>query len=176
VTWARFRVRSGVRPSPCSAGGSVILSGLPVTCQYWRGYRPGEWGPRVDTVTLILTALAAGAALGVKDTASQAVKDAYGSLKALVHRRLAGRGDGELALARYEEAPDTWEAPLAKELTATGAGDDARLVAAAQALMALADAAGSQAGKYAVQVHGGQGVQVGDHNTQDNTFGTAPDR
>ena len=123
-----------------------------------------------------MTALAAGAALGVKDTASQAVKDAYGSLKALVHRRLAGRGDGELVLARFEESPDTWEAPVAKELTVTRAGDDARLVAAAQALMALADAAGFQAGKYTIQVHGGQGVQVGEHNIQHNTFGPASDR
>lgn len=128
----------------------------------------------MDPVTLILTALGAGAALGVKDTASQAVKDAYSSLKALVRGRLAGRGDGELVLARYEESPDTWGAPLSRELTATGAGDDACLVAAAQALMTLADAAGSEAGKYAVQVHGGQGVQVGDHNTQHNTFSTAP--
>jgi RIP homotypic interaction motif len=130
----------------------------------------------VDPVTLILTALTAGAALGVKDTASQAVKDAYGSLKALVHRRLVGRRDGELVLARFEESPQAWEAPLAQELTVTRAGEDADLVAAAQALMALADAAGSQAGKYSVQIQGGQGVQLGDHNTQHNTFGAVPDR
>ena len=127
----------------------------------------------MDPITLIMTALAAGAALGVKDTASQAVKDAYGSLKALVHRRLAGRGDGELVLARFEESPDTWEAPVAKELTVTRAGDDARLVAAAQALMALADAAASRR-QYTIQVHGGQGVQVGEHNIQHNT--SAPHR
>ena len=45
----------------------------------------------MDPVTLILTALAAGAALGVKDTASAAVKDAYEGLKALVKKRFAGR-------------------------------------------------------------------------------------
>ena len=37
--------------------------------------------------------------------------------------------------------------------------------------MALVDAAGSQSGKYTVDVRGSQGVQVGDHNTQTNTFG-----
>jgi hypothetical protein len=130
----------------------------------------------MDPVTLIVTALAAGAALGVKDTASAAVKDAYEGLKALVKRRFAGRRDGELVLARYEQAPQTWEGPLAAELTAAAAGADGELVAAAQALMGLADAAGSRAGKYHVVVSGGQGVQVGDHNTQDNTFGAAPDR
>jgi len=128
----------------------------------------------MDPVTLILTALAAGAALGVKDAASAAVKDAYQGLKALVKKRFAGRGDGELVLSRYEEAPDTWKGPLAAELTAADAGADGDLVAAAQALMRLTDAAGSRAGKYNVQVHGGQGVQVGDHNTQTNTFGAPP--
>jgi hypothetical protein len=125
----------------------------------------------MEPVTLILTALAAGVALGMKETASAAVKDAYGGLKALVRRRLAASRDGELVLARFEEAPETWKDPLAVELTAAGADRDTDVVAAAQALMRLADAAGSQAGKYTVQVTGGQGVQVGDHNTQHNAFG-----
>ena len=125
----------------------------------------------MDPVTLILTALAAGAALGARDTASSAVQDAYGGLKALVKKRLAGRLDGELALSRFEQAPDMWQSPLVAELRAVGAGNDADLMAAAVELMRLADAAGSQAGKYSVQVCGGQGVQVGDHNTQRNAFG-----
>ena len=100
--------------------------------------------------------------------------DAYGSLKALVTRRLAGRRDGELVLARHEEAPEAWEGPLVAELTAAGAADDASLIAAAQALLALVDEAGSRAGKYAVQVQGSLGVQVGDHNTQRNAFGAQP--
>ena len=128
----------------------------------------------MDPVTLIVTALAAGAALGLKDTASAAVKDAYGSLKAMVTGRLAGQRDGELVLARHEEAPKAWEGPLAVELTAAGATDDVGLVAAAQALMSLVDETGSRAGKYAVQVQGSQGVQVGNHNIQHNIFGAPP--
>jgi len=104
----------------------------------------------MDPVTLILTALAAGAALGVKDTASAAVKDAYEGLKTLVRKRFAGRRDGELVLARYEEAPDTWKDPLTAELTEAGAAADEHLVTAAQALMQLVDAAGTAAGKYQV--------------------------
>jgi hypothetical protein len=129
----------------------------------------------MDPVTLIATALAAGAALGLKDTASAAVQDAYGSLKALAASRLARRREGELVLAEFEEAPHAWEELLAAELTAAAAADDANLVAAAQALMSLVDRAGSRAGKYAVQVRDSQGVQVGDRNTQHNIFG-APDR
>jgi hypothetical protein len=41
----------------------------------------------MEPVTLILTALGAGAALGVKDTASAAVRDAYEGLKGLVVER-----------------------------------------------------------------------------------------
>jgi RIP homotypic interaction motif len=130
----------------------------------------------MDPISLIVTALAAGAVLGLRDTASAAVKDAYGSLKGLAGRRLAGRRDGELVLARHEEAPEAWERPLAVELTAARAADDAALVAAAQALMRLVDETGSRAGKYAVQVQESQGVQIGDHNAQHNTFGAPPGR
>jgi hypothetical protein len=128
----------------------------------------------MDPVTLIVTALAAGAALGLKDAASTAIKDAYGALKAMAQRRLAGRPDGELALDRHEQAPDTWRAPLQAELTAAGADSDGELAAAAKALMELADPAGSRAGKYRVDVRGSQGVQVGDYNKQKNVFQAPP--
>jgi hypothetical protein len=128
----------------------------------------------MDPITLIVTALASGAGAGLTDTASSAVKDAYGSLKALVKKRLAGRPDAELVLAKYEKAPQTWQAPLAAELDHTGAAGDRDLVAAAQTVMSLLDAAGTRAGKYTVNVRGAQGVQIGDHNTQDNIFNLPP--
>jgi hypothetical protein len=128
----------------------------------------------MDPITLIVTALAAGAASALQDGTSAAVKDAYTRLRAAVRNRLAARPDGELILARHEAAPQTWRAPLAAELSEADAGDDASLTAAAQALMELLDAAGAQAGKYAVVVSGSQGVQVGGHNTQTNTFGPGP--
>lgn len=126
----------------------------------------------MDPITLIVTALAAGAVSGVTESASSAVKDAYASLKALVRRRLAGQPDAELVLARHEQAPETWQAPLAAALGDAGADRDADLVAAAQALLHLVDAAG--AGKYAVDVRGAQGVQIGDQGRQDNVFNVPP--
>jgi RIP homotypic interaction motif len=128
----------------------------------------------MDPITLIVTALAAGAVSGITDSASSAVKDAYVKLTALVRKRLAGRPDAELVLARHEQAPQTWQAPLAAELGDAGADRDTGLVAAAQALLSLVDAAGASAGKYAVDVRGAQGVQVGDHNRQDNAFNVPP--
>jgi hypothetical protein len=128
----------------------------------------------MDPITLIVTALAAGAALGVRDTASSAVEDAYAGLTALVRERLGDRPDGELVLARHEQAPETWRAPLIAELGQAGAGNDSGLVAAAVTLMRLVDEAGERTEKYAVDVRGAQGVQIGDGNTQHNVFGASP--
>ena len=124
----------------------------------------------MDPITLIVTALAAGAALGVKDTASAAVKDAYSGLKVLVRNRLGGRQDAELVLARYEQAPETWQAPLMAELAEARADRDRDLIVAAQALLDLAGEAGGRAGKYTVDARGAAGVQIGDLNSQDNVF------
>lgn len=123
----------------------------------------------MDPVTLIVSALAAGTALGLSDTASSAVKDAYASLRSLVRKRLAGRKDGELVLARHAEDPKTWAAPLTAELTAAGADRDLELQAAAEALLSLVDAA-SKSGKYTITVNRSKGVQIGDHNEQTNVF------
>ena len=111
-------------------------------------------GVGVDPVTLIVAALVAGAAAGLKDTASSAMKDAYNGLKGLVQQKLRGRPDGELVLARHEQDPKVWDKPLVQELTAARAADDPALVTAAQALMQLLDAAGSAAGRYAVVASG----------------------
>jgi hypothetical protein len=124
----------------------------------------------MDPVTLIVTALAAGAASALQDDAKDAVKAAYTRLRNILKRRLAGRRVGELALAEHEVAPAMWEPHLRAELAATGAENDPDLVDAAQALLSLVDPAGARSGKYYVSIRGSQGVQVGDHNTQTNTF------
>lgn len=125
----------------------------------------------MDPISLIMNALAMGTARGVKDTASQAVKDGCAALTKKLHERLAGRPAGEVVLAGYEANPDTWKAPLASELAA--AGTDAELVSAAEAILKLVDEAGWLAGKYNVEISDSQGVQFGDNNVQHNVF-TAP--
>lgn len=128
----------------------------------------------MDPVTLIVAALVAGAAQGVSETASGAVKDAYDGLKAKVKSWFGEQPSKELVLVEHEKSPDTWQAPLKAALAETGAAGDPAVVEAAQQLMALLDAAGTQSGKYLVDLRGAQGVQVGDHNTQANTFTTPP--
>ena len=59
------------------------------------------------------------------------------------------------------------------ELAEAGADGDRDLIVAAKTLLdLLGEAAGGP--KYSVDARGAQGVQVGDHNRQDNVFG-APD-
>jgi hypothetical protein len=123
----------------------------------------------MDPITLIVTALAAGAAQGITDSASAMIKDAYASLKARVKKKLDGKPGAELVLAKHEQAPETWQAPLVAELAEAGADRDHELIAAAKALLDLIGEAGG-AGKYTVDVRGAQGVQIGDHNRQDNVF------
>jgi hypothetical protein len=129
----------------------------------------------MDPITLIVTALAAGAALGVRDTASATVKDAYAGLKALVKKRLGGGPGAELVVAKHEQVPETWQAPLMAELAEAGADGDRDLITAAQELLALVDAARGRPGKYTVDVRGAAGVQIGDRNRQDNVFNAPAD-
>jgi hypothetical protein len=131
-------------------------------------------GERMDPVTLIVTALAAGASAGVidalKDNAKDAAKAAYARLRGLAHKRVAGNPGAELALTEHEADPENWAAPLSAKLAQAGAADDAGLVAAAQALMDLVDQAGAKSGKYNVTIKDSKGVQVGDGNVQVNKF------
>jgi len=124
----------------------------------------------MDPVTLIVTALVAGASAGVSGTASTAVSDAYAWLKSLLARRFLGRQPAVDALNGVDAEPEVWAPRLATELTETGAADQT-VVEAARRLLEAADPAGTLAGKYTVDLREAKGVQVGDDNTQHNTFG-----
>ena len=128
----------------------------------------------MDPITLIVTALAAGAAAGaldtVKDGAKASVKAAYEKLRGLAKKRVAGDQLGEMVLAAHENAPETYAAPLTERLTEHGAANDPDLVAAAKAFMDLIDQAGAKVGKYNVTVNDSSGVQIGDGGFQINNF------
>lgn len=130
----------------------------------------------MDPITLILTALAAGASAGAVDELTDGIKEnvktAYGKLRGLVSRRFreAATANAEGTLADYEEDPESYEKGLSKKLAAAGADRDADILAAAQALLDLLDELGPKSSKYNVTITGSKGIQVGDHNTQTNTF------
>jgi RIP homotypic interaction motif len=125
----------------------------------------------MDPVTLVVTALAAGAEAALQDGAKSAVKTAYARLRELAKKRCKDPANGEYVLDKHATAPRVWRAPLEAELVEAGAASDRDLVTAAGELMKMLDPRGSQAGKYTVNIHHAQGVQVGDGNTQANYFG-----
>ena len=128
----------------------------------------------MDALSLIVGALAYGAGAGLGETAGQAVQDAYSTLKRLLARRFRGNPAAQVALAEHAADPETWRARLEKELARSGATADREVIAAAQQVMALLDKAGAVAGKYRVEIHHGQGIQIGDHDYQVNVFTTPP--
>jgi hypothetical protein len=90
-------------------------------------------------VEVIVAALAAGASAGVSGTATEAVKDAYGVLKALIRRRFAGREQARTALEADETESEVWQARIGDDLRQSGADGDAAILAAAQELLQMAD-------------------------------------
>ena len=124
----------------------------------------------MDPISLIVAALVAGAMAGMRDTAGQAVREAYTGLKGLIRRRFAGNGEAEAALDQSERQPGSGQPQLAQYLRAAGAAGDEELIRAAQALLEQADPAGARAGKYDVRITGGKGIVVGDAANVTMTF------
>ena len=104
----------------------------------------------MDPITLVVTALAAGPRAMRQGGAPAALPDAEAELGTLARDRLSGRPNGAMVLRQHAEDPGRWARPLAKALAAEGAGADAGLIAAAQAVLRLTDERGSSRGKYAL--------------------------
>jgi len=125
----------------------------------------------MDPVSMVLAALSAGAIAATKDTASQAVKDAYAGLKALAKKRFAGKPQAEMALAEYENDPDTWQKPLQRSLVETGADQDEALVQQGQQGLKLVNPQLASKSKYNVQIGEGKGIIIGDNAQVTQTYG-----
>ncbi len=129
----------------------------------------------MDPLTLILTALVAGAAAGTQSTAAEGIKDTYHGLKALIQRKFAGKPDAELALLKHEEKPEVWKAPLKDALIETAADRDEEIIKEAQKLMALVNPQQAAIGKFNTQITGNvQGFVAGDNAQVTMTFGEKP--
>ncbi len=124
----------------------------------------------MDPISLIISALVAGAAAGLAETAGSAVKDAYAGLRSLLRRRLAGNRKAEARLEELERRPDADAGPLADHLRMVGADRDRELVEAARAVLQRVDPDGARAGRYDVRISGGKGIVVGDQATVTMNF------
>ncbi|MFE3520874.1 hypothetical protein ACFXOD_04635 [Streptomyces sp. NPDC059161] len=116
-------------------------------------------------VELVVAALTAGASAGLTDTASSAVRDAYDALRQAVRRRL---GADARILEAQESEPALWQAELTTVLAQADADRDQEVVAAAEAL--LRELGRHPSAANVVDARDAKGVQIGDGNTQTNTF------
>lgn len=117
----------------------------------------------MDPLSMIVAALAAGAAEAVKPAAAQAVKDAYAGLKAFLARKLGGAPNAEdasAALRQVEKKPDdaARQAILKDELAASGVAGDSELARLAQAVLTLAGQGGP---RISASVQGGGAIAQG---------------
>jgi hypothetical protein len=125
----------------------------------------------MDPLSLVMSALAAGASAALTDTAGQAVKDAYTGLRDLLKRKLVDQPLAREVIEKHEEAPEVWDKPVQQELGESGVAEDEEVLQAAQQVMEAADPEGAQAGKYNVSISGGKGIVVGDNVNVTMTFG-----
>ena len=130
----------------------------------------------MDPMTAILTALAAGAAAALKDTASQAIKDGYSLLRGLIERKLQDNPNAEMVLKEHEKDPEAWEKPLEQTLSEAKVDHDEEIVETARQFLAAIQAQ-QGGGKYNVQVAGDvQGMVTGDQANVTMNFGDQQDK
>jgi hypothetical protein len=89
-------------------------------------------------ITTIATAIALGAAAGLKDTAAQAVKDSWAGLKKLIQDRYQRNEDVTAAIDHVSRKPEATarRQMLEQALQNAGADKDAEVIKAAEALLA----------------------------------------
>lgn len=104
----------------------------------------------MEPITLILTALVTGAAKAAGDAAP----DAYKGLKALIQKKFAGKPVAEAILEEHEKDPETYAAPLKKNLVEAEVDKDEEILKAAQELLKQAKPEEAAAGKYNIYVSG----------------------
>lgn len=86
----------------------------------------------VDPVTMVVAAVAAGAAAGLSDTTKKAVSDAYQGVRNLIIGRYRS---ADVAVLEHDPTSMARRAVLADELQQAGAGSDEELLAAAGHLL-----------------------------------------
>lgn len=128
----------------------------------------------MDAVSLILSALTAGATAALQDTTGDAIKDAYAGLKALLRRKFGGDEAAQAKLNTLEEAPGADATTLTPHVLESGADRDEQLLTLARELMAYVDPNGTRVGKYNVAIKDGEGAVVGDYATVFQVFTNSP--
>jgi hypothetical protein len=86
----------------------------------------------MEPITILVTALALGAAAGLKPTVAQAVQDAYAGLKLLIQRKYSGV---DVAQLEKDPASQTRQNLLAEELAKARVASDVAVLQQAKQLL-----------------------------------------
>ncbi|GAB2718190.1 hypothetical protein [Nocardia thraciensis] len=124
----------------------------------------------MDPFTVIATALVAGAAAGGQDAASAAVRDAYTAIRDRIRHGAAAPEAATATIEAMEAAPEADVSGIEEALTRAGVVDDDRLRTMANELLSLLPQDQVDRAANRIDLRGAQGVQLGNHNTQHNTF------
>ncbi len=82
----------------------------------------------MEPITIILSALAAGASMVASGSLGEAGSDAYNKIKESIKKRLAKKESGEFILTKYEKNPEIWEKPLMEYLTELAIDRDKEII------------------------------------------------
>ncbi|WP_406238510.1 hypothetical protein [Nocardia sp. NBC_01009] len=85
-------------------------------------------------MTMVVAAIAAGAAAGVNETTKRLVADAFQVVKKLISGRYQS---ADVAVVEHDPSSGARRAVLAQELSKAGAGEDEELLAAARRLLVV---------------------------------------
>ncbi len=133
----------------------------------------------MEPISILVSALVAGASSALKDTASQAIKDTYQGLKSLVIENwksntkddVKAQSRVEILLEELENDPEVFKKPLEKKLKEIMPEPDAALIEQAKRLDKLLKDELNSSEKFNVSMGDhNQGIQIGDGNKQNNTF------
>ena len=128
----------------------------------------------MEPISLILTALTAGAMAALQETASTVIKDTYQGLIALISKRFDKDAKAKATLDGYAEDPKTWEKPLEKTIKEFNLSTDKEILAIAQKLLDLVKESGNRT-KYKVDIQGDiQGFVQGDNTKVTMNFNKPP--
>jgi hypothetical protein len=110
----------------------------------------------MDPLTVIVTAVATGAAVGLKDVAGAAIKDTYVGFKALILRKYGRKGLVKQCIQNIENDPKSQprQAMLKEELAKTQATQDQELLETAKGLLEAAKPADPQQGQQSISITG----------------------
>ncbi len=111
----------------------------------------------MEPISLILSALATGAAQAIG-------QNAYQSLKELIKRKFEsfGKAGAGYVLEQHEKNPEVYEAPLKAELAEVGVDHDEEIIQKAQELLKQLKPEEAAAGKFNIKVEGDIKGIVGD--------------